>query len=78
VILGTIFWVVDRSRVFAGKTPIFAINVGTNKDTNAQLYYGLGYVAVRCVDPYSSAEYTNIHIIFSKKINHVCFSGKPY
>jgi hypothetical protein len=78
VLLGIIFWSIDRNRVFEGKTPLFAINVGINKDTNAELYYGLGYVAVRCVDSETLSEYTNIEMIFSKNVNHVCFSGKSY
>lgn len=76
VLLGVIFWAIDRSRSFEGKTPLFAINAGVNKDTKATLYYGLGYVVVRCVDLETSAEYTNVEMMFSKNINHVCFSGE--
>ncbi len=78
VLISVIFWSVDCNRIFKGKTPIFVINTGVNKDTNAILYYGLGYVVVRCIHLETSAEYTNIEIIFSKYVNHVCFSGKSY
>lgn len=48
VLLGIIFGIVDNIRAQDEKTPLFAINIGKDDNTNATLYYGLGYVVVKC------------------------------
>jgi hypothetical protein len=74
ILLGVIFGIVDNNRANSEKLPLFAVHVGKDKTTNADLYYGIGYVVVKCPPIPKNSEitvddYIKFQILDSR---HVC------
>lgn len=65
LLLGFIFANIDYIRVKRGRAPILAVRVGKNKRTKADIYYGLGYMVVKCPEKGNNgAKYLNKYELF--------------
>jgi uncharacterized membrane protein YobD (UPF0266 family) len=73
LLLGFIFANIDYSRTKKGKPPILAIHVGKDKGTNADIYYGLGYIVIKCPKYENNViKYQNKYELYFLDNRHVC------
>jgi hypothetical protein len=77
IVLGFIFANIDYSRIKKYQKPFFAIYMGKNKFTNADMYYGLGYTIIKCpeiTDPNIITDNNEYKLyLFSRA--HACISS---
>ena len=67
------FGIVDKIRSTSGKLPLFTIYTKEEPTKRGELYYGFGYVVVRCIEREPSyREYVNFQILSD---NYLCFKG---
>jgi hypothetical protein len=80
VLLGFIFANIDYSRITKYQKPFFAIYIGKNKFTHADMYYGLGYTIIKCPEVSDSVISTdnNKYKLYLFSSGHACVLSGDY
>ncbi len=74
IVIGIIFANIDYSRITDNKRPLLSIYIGKNKNTKADVYYGLGYTIIKCPYYYDNeVRHDDAYKLFLLSSSHVCF-----
>lgn len=72
LLLGILFANIDYSRIKKDKPPILSIHVGEDKHTGTDIYYGLGYIVLKCPKGEKNVKYENKYELYFLDNRHYC------